>query len=731
MLMKRIYSFLMVLILLSTIKISGQSIYEIQGQTGVSPYEGQTVSTSGVVTGCYANGYFIQDGEGAWCGIYVFDSQHSPQIGDLVNLTGLITEYYELTEIKNISAFEVVSSGNTLPSPTLVGTAEVSAEAFEGVLVRVTNAECTNANIGYGEWEANDGSGVCVIDDLLYVFVPQQGTSYTITGVVYYSYSVFKIEPRNAADIQIASEVYIVDEPQISQIQNNSFTLSWQTNIEANTVVELGETTNYELGTFTVEALNTEHSITLSNLTPATIYYAKIYSLANEVQTPSFERIYATASNSTGEIKVYFNHTVDTSVATGENAIVAEGSIADSVIAYVEKATQTLDFTMYETEATNIIEAINAAKNRGVAVRVITDSDANNVAFDNLLPEIPILRGNDLGIMHDKFMIIDAESAENSWVITGSLNHTEANLGWDFNNMICIQDQSLAKAYRLEFNEMWGSTSETPDAQNAKFGEFKTNNTPHVFNINNTTIELYFSPSDNTEMAINKAISATQEDLEFAVLVFTSDNLGNTIKNMDTQVNIRGIIDYVESTGSEFETLVQNDIYVVDYQNADGSQWPDGPTLHHKYAIIDFNNAQRATLITGSHNWSASAETRNDENTLIIHNQTVANLYHQEFNQRFHDQLHLSAKKLSFENAEFTAFPNPAKDYFYLKINSQSVQKADIIIYNSTGNVIHSITENLTQGTNLIKIDNLNYHGLCFISLKINNFHNTFKLFKH
>lgn len=40
-------------------------------------------------------------------------------------------------------------------------------------------------------------------------------------------------------------------------------------------------------------------------------------------------------------------------------------------------------------------------------------------------------------------------------------------------------------------------------------------------------------------------------------------------------------------------------------------------------------------VITGSHNWSSSAENVSDENTLIIHNARVANLYLQEFMARY------------------------------------------------------------------------------------------------
>jgi hypothetical protein len=58
--------------------------------------------------------------------------------------------------------------------------------------------------------------------------------------------------------------------------------------------------------------------------------------------------------------------------------------------------------------------------------------------------------------------------------------------------------------------------------------------------------------------------------------------------------------------------------------------------LHHKYAIIDAEmwNA-RTAVITGSHNWSGSAETINNENTLFIFSAAVANQYLQEFGARY------------------------------------------------------------------------------------------------
>ena len=47
----------------------------------------------------------------------------------------------------------------------------------------------------------NDGSGTCVIDNLKYQYSPVLNTMYTVTGVVYYTYNNYKVEPRDINDI--------------------------------------------------------------------------------------------------------------------------------------------------------------------------------------------------------------------------------------------------------------------------------------------------------------------------------------------------------------------------------------------------------------------------------------------------------------------------------------------------------------------------------------------------
>ena len=129
-----------------------------------------------------------------------------------------------------------------------------------------------------------------------------------------------------------------------------------------------------------------------------------------------------------------------------------------------------------------ITTAINDAYDRGVRVRYITCESTATMALVSLNDNIPVLeRPEVIGIMHNKFIIIDADVADSTWVLSGSTNWTSEQIFNDPNHIIMVQDQSVARTYELEFNEMWGSDGDEPDAANAKFGSDKSNNTPHQF----------------------------------------------------------------------------------------------------------------------------------------------------------------------------------------------------------------------------------------------------------
>mgnify|MGYP003329540103 FL=1 len=180
------------------------SIYDIQfnnNTNGASNYEGSQVYTGGIVTAVRdASSFYLTSGSGAWSGVYVYSKDYLLSEGDSVVLDAEVDEYYELTELKNVTNLQVISSGNIF-SPSYCNTAAANSEEFEGCFVEVSNAICNNDNAGFGEWIVNDGSGDLIIDDLFFAFTPILNQSYSVTGVVTFSYGAFKLLPRNGSDV--------------------------------------------------------------------------------------------------------------------------------------------------------------------------------------------------------------------------------------------------------------------------------------------------------------------------------------------------------------------------------------------------------------------------------------------------------------------------------------------------------------------------------------------------
>ncbi|MGY8941397.1 MAG: hypothetical protein ACKVJH_05125, partial [Flavobacteriales bacterium] len=188
------------------------TIAEIQGEQFSSPLVGQSVTTTGIVSAnnvmwtSGVSGYFVQDGSGPWNGVFVYDTTHAPNIGDEIIMEAEVAEYYDVTELTNVVYFEVVSSGNDVPAPSVVSTGELaSSEAYEGCFVQIINAICTNPDTDFGEALFDDGSGEVKTND--YMYLPAggwiQGETYSIAGCMHYSFEEYKLEVRSEADVVV------------------------------------------------------------------------------------------------------------------------------------------------------------------------------------------------------------------------------------------------------------------------------------------------------------------------------------------------------------------------------------------------------------------------------------------------------------------------------------------------------------------------------------------------
>ncbi|MEW5941300.1 MAG: phospholipase D-like domain-containing protein [Chloroflexota bacterium] len=291
------------------------------------------------------------------------------------------------------------------------------------------------------------------------------------------------------------------------------------------------------------------------------------------------------------------------------------GGVEQAVIASIDSARLTVDAAFYSLSLREVANALLRARDRGVQVRVVMESDNRDKSVPQALIEggIPILGDRREGLMHDKFIIIDR-----SEVWTGSMNFTVNGAYDDNNNLLHIRSVKVAENYLTEFEEMY-----TDDL----FGPDSVATTPNPFlTVDGTDIETYFSPDDGVAARVVSILSLAQESVYFLAYSFTSDEIGQTLRDLaDGGVVVKGVMDEGQiksNQGTEYDAFLQAKLDVR----------PDGASglMHHKVMIID-----ESIIITGSYNFTASAEERNDENLIVIYNPEIAKLFLAEFQRVF------------------------------------------------------------------------------------------------
>jgi len=175
---------------------------------------------------------------------------------------------------------------------------------------------------------------------------------------------------------------------------------------------------------------------------------------------------------------------------------------------------------------------------------------------------------------------------------------------------------------------MWGSNTMTPNLTVSKFGQFKTDNTPHNFVIGGKKVESYFSPSDGVTSKIIATIDSANSDINIATMDITRTDISSAILNKYNSglVNINVVVDSQNPSGNQINTIKSGILpnHAVVYNNTG--------IMHNKFMVVDnFDSSSDPQVLLGSHNWSTAAETKNDENTLIIHDANIANQYYQAF----------------------------------------------------------------------------------------------------
>ncbi|MGD8396122.1 MAG: phospholipase D-like domain-containing protein [Candidatus Eiseniibacteriota bacterium] len=645
-----------------------------------APYGlGTPVTVSGIVTvpevtfNPSSIAVHVQDATG---GIYLYEqggvSIYDFALGDSVTVSGTIAQFRGLTELYPLSSVTVHASGHPSPEPLLLTCAQVEAtfdpvtyrEDHESRLVTIEGVEITG-----GTWPTSPGSGsVLTISDAtgsttLYInqFTelngsPQPPTVFDVVGVIQQDDTTmpydsgYRIVPRFLSDVS-GDGPQILGGPEVVEVTPTSARIEWTTSVPASSTVELGRTMSYGV-TFTDPALVTEHSVLCDPIDDATYWHYRVSSSNGEGTGVSGDDTFITPPATDEAIIIYFNRSIDPGYADG---VEAHGDIPfdDILISYFDAAQHSIDAAFYSLTLSHVADALIAAHQRGVQVRVIRDYDQSATQYNRLAAAgIPIIDshfgGNHAsgGVHHNKFWVIDARdetSTLDDWVVTGSWNPSYNGTNVNAENILVIKDAEVAEAYTIEFDEMWGSETQTPDPVESRMGTEKWNNTGHSFMVNGIPVDVRFSPSDGNENVMIYWIGQSAEhQVYFSILTFLREGIEQAMRakwDALPDFEVRGVFDdeatsspdsrYHNMSGAGSEPWTPPaDVHLGDYGSG---------LLHHKYMILDPGYpGLDPMVITGSTNWSTNGATRNDENQVFIHDYQIARQYLQEFAERYH-----------------------------------------------------------------------------------------------
>lgn len=292
-------------------------------------------------------------------------------------------------------------------------------------------------------------------------------------------------------------------------------------------------------------------------------------------------------------------------------------SIEQRLIEFINVSQISIHIASFEFDLVPVAEALIAAHNRGVDVRWVTDdeygldsdTEPGRGQFAMLRKAgIEVRSDNRTALMHNKFWIFDSLVL---W--TGSTNITKSGIFVQDNNAIAFQAPELAMIYEREFQEMW----------DGRFGPKSPSQlAEQSVVIHGTPIQVIFTSEDRAlETAIIPLVNSATSSIRFLAFSFTDYPLAKAMIDRAQQgVDVAGVFDKTQAggQGAELGTMFCAGVPV----RQDGNP----QFMHNKVIIVD-----ERYVVTGSLNYSTSAEESNDENVIIIDNPEIAQRYLQDF----------------------------------------------------------------------------------------------------
>lgn len=201
------------------------SFVQTPGAAGdTSQVVGEQVTITGICTGgtdTFPDGFYVgTPGGGPYSGIWVYYHGQPVERGDSVHVSGVVDEYYDLTEMDEP---QYVNSALFPPSGSVPGDVinvsdlavhgpDSTAEQWEGVLVQLQSVQVVTEPDTAGQWNVRSGTDSVSIGSGNYSYSAEVGDSVHVKGIVHYTFDEWLVRPRDDDDIVVFHVSGVEDE---------------------------------------------------------------------------------------------------------------------------------------------------------------------------------------------------------------------------------------------------------------------------------------------------------------------------------------------------------------------------------------------------------------------------------------------------------------------------------------------------------------------------------------
>ncbi|MFV0339053.1 MAG: phospholipase D-like domain-containing protein [Parachlamydiaceae bacterium] len=267
-------------------------------------------------------------------------------------------------------------------------------------------------------------------------------------------------------------------------------------------------------------------------------------------------------------------------------------NIRDTLVESIRQANKSVSIVIYALKDRKLIKALNQKAEEGVKVLILCDHEASAGVEELLHKKIKLIPRAAQGLMHQKIVVIDAETI---WI--GSANFTHDSLTKHFNLVETIKCKEVASRILMQMGNM---------SHHGKIvGSF-----PIRFTLKKQASTLHFLPDNGEALGeLKKMIGSAKKSVRVAMYTFTRQDLADCLvqaKKRGVDVEVAMDLSTSRNASKKIAALLKKEKIPLHFNSGQ-------ELLHHKFVWIDENY-----LAHGSANWTLAAFQQNDD-CIMIH----------------------------------------------------------------------------------------------------------------